>query len=392
MKPHEKSRIRFALVGTGMFARSQHVPNLLSHPDAELVLLCDRDDESLKSAAAQAPSARLTHDFRQAVADPEVDAIVLATTETFRLPLIEAAARAGKPVYCEKPLAKDLADAKRISEIVTESGIPFCVGHNRRCSPAMVDAQRIFSAHLRSPRPCPWRYRREAGVDFPGEEHLAAISIRINDDWWSWKGVHLQGQNAEIGLLISENTHFVDLACWFLGSRPVDVTTVQTGLLNHAVTIRFEGGHLASILSCANGTFGYPKELYEAMAHGGIVVVDGMLEVRTAGIEGAPPITAYPPLGDRHPSFGACGGLHGWLEKKRQACLEASGSGRPMDQFTAEPDKGHARMLGEFIREIRGERPPVSPVQDALLALKVCVASVMSKHERRTVRVDEVNP
>lgn len=389
--PQSLAPVRFALVGTGILARSQHLPNLLSNPDTEPVLLCDLDEKSLQLASVLAPKARTTRDFREAVNDPSVDAIVLATAETFRVPLIEAAAHAGKPVYCEKPLAKDLAGARRIVELVRASGIPFCAGHNRRCSPAMEDAQRIFSSHMSAPRPCAWRYRRDSAPALDNETGLAAISIRINDDWWSWKGVHLQGQNAKIGLLISENTHFVDIARWFLGSQPLDVTTVATGLLNHTVTIRFEGGHLATITSCANGTFGYPKELYEAMGNGGIVVVDGMLEVRTAGIAGAAPLTNYEPLADKHPTLGAAGGVQGWLEKKRAACQEAVEAGDPLRQFTAEPDKGHARMLGEFVREIRGERLPVCSAQDACLALEVCVASAISKCEGRTVAISEVS-
>jgi len=47
-------------------------------------------------------------------------------------------------------------------------------------------------------------------------------------------------------------------------------------------------------------------------------------------------------------------------------------------------------MLGEFLREIRGERPPVSPAEDALLALEICVASAISKREGRTVSMAEV--
>jgi len=109
-------------------------------------------------------------------------------------------------------MAKDLEEARRIVEVVSSSGIPFCLGHNRRCSPAMVDAQRIFARHMQAPAPCLWRYAREPRVPLDHVSGQAALSIRINDDWWSWKGVHLQGQNSEIGLLISENTHFADIA------------------------------------------------------------------------------------------------------------------------------------------------------------------------------------
>jgi predicted dehydrogenase len=95
-------------------------------------------------------------------------------------------------------------------------------------------------------------------------------------------------------------------------------------------------------------------------------------------------------LNDRHPSVGPEGGLQGWLDKKSAACREAEETGDPMRQFTAEPDKGHRRMLREFIREIRGERPPVCPVQDAILATRVCLAAAKSYLENRAVELSEI--
>ncbi|HWL52172.1 MAG TPA: Gfo/Idh/MocA family oxidoreductase [Chthoniobacteraceae bacterium] len=385
--------ISFAVIGAGMLARSLHLPNLLQTDVTTLHTCCDLDEKALQECRAIAPDVKLSTDYRAVIHDPEVEALIVATTEKFRVPIIEEAAKAGKPVYCEKPLAKNLEEALEIERLVEASGIPFCVGHNRRCSPAMVDAQRIFAAHMKAPGACGWRYNREGAgrAKLDHEDGIAAMSIRINDDWWSWKNVHLQGQNAEIGLMLSEDTHFMDIAAWFMQAEPVEVMTTFSGILVHQISVKFEGGHIASILSSANGSFGYPKELYEAIGRGGVVAVDHMVEVRTAGIEGAPLITTYPMLRDRHPAVGTEGGLHGWLKKKEAACSEASAGGDMMKQFTAEPDKGHARMLREFVREIRGEREPVSPVQDAVRAVRMCLAAVKSKREGRPVALSEIH-
>ena len=61
-----------------------------------------------------------------------------------------------------------------------------------------------------------------------------------------------------------------------------------------------------------------------------------------------------------------------------------------MQQFTAEPDKGHRRMLQEFIREIRGERGPVCPVADAVTATRICLAAAQSYLEERSVALTEI--
>jgi predicted dehydrogenase len=384
------SPVRFALVGTGLLARSQHLPNLLADGSAQLGFLCDVDSRALGAASEMAPGIPMTSSYLEAVGSPLVDAVVLSTTEAFRLPVIEAAAALGKPVYCEKPLAATLAEARAIESVVKNSGIAFCVGHNRRCSPAMVEARRIFRNHRSNAASCPWRYRRPEGPDLEAESGQAAVFIRINDDWWSWKAIHLQGENAEIGLLIAENTHFADIASWLLEAEPVEVMTLASGVTQHVVAIKYDGGHMASICSSANGSFGYPKELYECIGNGGIVVVDGMLEVRTAGVPGVPDRIVFDTVNDRHPHLGTGGGLEAWREKKRAACAEAETSGDALAQFTAEPDKGHARMLEAFVSEIRGLSAPVSPVSDAIRALRICLASVRSKNEKRSVLLSEI--
>jgi len=223
-----------------------------------------------------------------------------------------------------------------------------------------------------------------------GQDGVPFVSIRINDDWRSWKFIHLTGQNSEFGLLLGEMTHFVDLARLFLDAEAVRVFAMHNGILNHAVSIEFANQAIVNISMFSNGTFGYPKELIEAAGNGGIVVCDHMLEIRTAGIAGAEPLEKFPFLSDRHPDIGQEGGLSGWLAKKQAGCREAEETGDPLRQFTAEPNKGHALLLEEFIREIRGERPPVSPIKDAVEVTRICLAALKSAAEKRVVAVKEI--
>jgi len=385
-------KTRFAVIGCGLMARGTHLPNLLKVEEAVLETCCDLSEENLAACAPFSPRKTST-DFREVAADPDVDVLLVATTERFRLPIVEAAAAAGKAVYVEKPMADTLENALAIERIVTESGIPFCVGHNRRCSPAMMEARELFVSQMRSPEPCPWRFEREGSeaLDIGPNPGAPVISIRINDDWKSWKPVHLESElNRRVGLVLSEGTHFADLANWFLDSEPLTVYCAGYGVLNHTFIIRYANGGMATIAVAATGSFGYPKELLEAMGNAAIVAVDHMLEVRTAGIAGAPAVKRYPLASDRLPKVGTEGGLHGWLAKKRAACEEAARLGDPMLQFGCEPDKGHLRMLREFIGEIRGQRGPVSPAISAVLATRVCLAAARSLMEERVVAVSEI--
>ncbi len=383
--------LRFAVVGCGALARSRHIPNLVRSKKAVLRTCCDVSEAALQACRETWDVPRVSTDWREALRDPEVDAVVLATTEKLRLPVIRLAAELRKPIYVEKPIAKDLETLYEIQSVVHDAGIPFCAGHNRRNAPAMIEAHAVFRRHMEHPVPCPWRWDREPELkpDLP-EDGVASFNCRINDDWYSWKAWVFDKTQAPHGPMLFEMTHFTDLCNWFLDARPVQVAAMETGMLNHAVIIRYEHGELATINLCANGTFGYPKELYEAMGNGGIVVVDHMLEVRTAGIADAPSRIVYPMLEDRHPEVGGEGGVSGWLAKKRAACVEVVQTGDPMRLFTAEPDKGHAHALDRFVDEIRGTGPVVCGVDDAVLATRVAFAAVRSAREKRYVDLTEV--
>ena len=383
--------LRVAVIGCGSVARSQHIPNIVRSSRMILHTCVDLDDTVLAECRDVFGARHIRKDYEAAISDPEVDMICLATTERLRLPVIALAASAGKPVYVEKPLAMTLEEMRKIQQVVLASGFPFCVGHNRRASPAMLDAQRIFRQHMTHPQPCPWRWRRE-GDNLPSlpDDGVPSVSVRINDDWYSWKGWVFDKAQAPHGPMLFEMTHFTDVCNWFLAEEPVEVTAVETGMLNMAVIVRYRSGALATIVIGNNGTMGYCKELYEFMGNGGYLAIVHMLEVRTAAIEGAPAITTYPMVHDRHPQIGIEGGVPGWLAKKRTACDEAAAHNDPLLQFTAEPDKGHAHALERFVDQILGNGPEVCGVEAAVLATRVAFAAIRSARERRPVPLAEV--
>lgn len=384
--------IRFAVVGCGMLARMQHLPNIVRSSNMQLQVCCDLSSENLAICEREFQPVRMTEDFYDAVNDAQVDAICLATTEKLRLPVIKAAADADKPIYVEKPLATSLAEMEKIRAVVHEAGIAFCIGHNRRSSPAMLDAHRIFRGHMEQPVPCAWRFEREGDARPDMElDGVAAMAVRINDDWHSWKSWVFDKTQAPHGPMLFEMTHFTDLCNWFMADEPVAVQAMQVEPFNHGVLIRYRGGAMASIFMSSNGTFGYPKELYEMMGQGAVVAVDHMVEMRTAGIAEAPAKQVYPLLNDRHADVGTEGGLAGWLAKKRAACEEAVRKDDPMLQFTAEPDKGHARQLERFVTQIRGEGPVVCGVDDAISASRVAFAAIRSTQNERSVKLSELD-
>jgi predicted dehydrogenase len=383
--------MNFAVIGCGQLARGQHIPNLAASTRAVLHTCCDVDEQALALCRDEYGARKTCGDFEQVFADPEIEAVVVATTEKLRLPILRAACEAGKAVYCEKPVAATLEQLGEIHRLVRESNIPFCVGHNRRSSPAMLDANRIFRGHMDAPQPQPWRFDRE-GPARPAlaEDAAVGMHIRINDDWYSWKAWALDKTHAPHGAMLFEMTHFTDICNWMIDAEPLEATAYRSGELNCGVILGYDDGSVATIGMYGNGTFGYMKELYEMFGRGGAVIVDHMLEVRTAGIESAPARTTYPMLKDRHGGVGGELGVPGWLAKKRLACCEAAEARDPLLAFTAEPDKGHARQIERFIDEIRGDGPRVCGIDEAVRATRAAFAAVHSAESGRTFRLDEL--
>src|SRR5690606_34840892 len=131
---------------------------------------------------------------------------------------------------------------------------------------------------------------------------------------------------------INEMTHFFDLARWFLQKEATHVMALGQGPLSHTVAITFEDQSQFTVVAGANGTFAYPKELLEISANGGMLVVDHMLEVRTAGMRQAPARLTYPVRNDPWPEIPS-DGLPGWLERKQLACQQAAAKNDPTIQL-----------------------------------------------------------
>ncbi|WNK00715.1 Gfo/Idh/MocA family oxidoreductase [Thalassospiraceae bacterium LMO-JJ14] len=88
----------------------------------------------------------LRDDFAELLNDSDIDAIVLATPHTQHVDQIIAAAKAGKPVFCDKPLALTAADARRAADAMQAANLPLCVGFNRRFLPAMIKLRELATS------------------------------------------------------------------------------------------------------------------------------------------------------------------------------------------------------------------------------------------------------
>ena len=141
--------IGVGLVGSGFMGRAHALafrtaPSVFDLPvRPRLALLADRDEPTAERAAAQLGFARSTGDWRALIDDPDVDLVAIAAPNLLHKPIALAALAAGKPVYCEKPLATNLHDAREMADAADASGLTTAVGFNYLHNPMVALAREI---------------------------------------------------------------------------------------------------------------------------------------------------------------------------------------------------------------------------------------------------------
>ncbi|OUY78737.1 oxidoreductase, partial [Klebsiella pneumoniae] len=120
---------RFALVGSG-FIGQVHAASLARHEGSALTMVADAAPERAQALASRYGARAVT--VNEAIHSDAIDAVLIASSTPSHAELLEAAARAGKAVYCEKPIDLSLARAREVVERVLPLNVPVTVGFNRR--------------------------------------------------------------------------------------------------------------------------------------------------------------------------------------------------------------------------------------------------------------------
>jgi predicted dehydrogenase len=112
--------------------------------DVHMHTLCGRNEAAVKAAAEKFGWTNFETDWRKVVANPEIDVIDVSTPGNLHAEIAIAAAEAGKAVFCEKPIANTLAEAKSMLDAVQKAGVPNAVFHNYRKAPAVALAKKLI--------------------------------------------------------------------------------------------------------------------------------------------------------------------------------------------------------------------------------------------------------
>jgi 1,5-anhydro-D-fructose reductase (1,5-anhydro-D-mannitol-forming) len=172
-------KIRWGAIGCGDVCEVKSGPGFQKASGSELVAVMRRDRDKAADYAARHGVPRFYADAEALVADPEVDAVYVATPPSTHLLYTRLAARAGKPVYVEKPMAPTRADCDQMIAACAQAGVPLFVAYYRRALPRFVriasllqegrlgDVQAVTVTLVRPPEPgldpanLPWRVRPE---------------------------------------------------------------------------------------------------------------------------------------------------------------------------------------------------------------------------------------
>ena len=120
--PNQSNTLRVGVIGIGAFAEQCHLPGLHSHPQAEVVAICGRRSDRLRSLADRFNVPAVHTDYRELCARSDLDAITIATANRDHAEHAIAAFAAGKHVFCEKPMATSVTRARQMVRAAEESG------------------------------------------------------------------------------------------------------------------------------------------------------------------------------------------------------------------------------------------------------------------------------
>ena len=137
--------VRVGMTGIGRWGRHL-LRNFATLPGSDLRWICDPDPELLADRVAAHPAARPTTAFEDLLADPELEAVVLATPVPTHHDLARRALEAGKHVFVEKPMTFSAAEARDLRDTVQRTGRTLMVGHLLRYHPGIVKVRELIDA------------------------------------------------------------------------------------------------------------------------------------------------------------------------------------------------------------------------------------------------------
>lgn len=146
MKKIKGDTVCWGVLGVGNVCEVKSAPAMKIIPNSRLVAVMRRNEEKVKDYALRQDVPKWYTSAEELVNDPEVNAIYIATPPNAHLELTKLAAKAGKPVYVEKPMARTFAECKEMIAVCEEAGVPLYVAYYRRALPHFLKIKELMQA------------------------------------------------------------------------------------------------------------------------------------------------------------------------------------------------------------------------------------------------------
>ncbi len=226
--------IKAALVGLGWWGQ-MHIRATAGSDKLKFVRGIDIAPDNARDFCAEY-GLKLSSDYNDALNDPEIDAVFLATPHSLHADQIVAAAAAGKHAFTEKPFALKKADGERAVAAAAAAGIQLGLGHNYRYLPALAEIKKLIDAGSLGKL-----HHLEANLSHEGQ-----IGIK------TWRR---SSDEAPTGGIIHFGAHMIDLLCWYAGEMTEVYGQTATHVLDDdvgTVLIKFQSGtmgYLADLMA-----------------------------------------------------------------------------------------------------------------------------------------------
>ncbi|MBN9431136.1 MAG: inositol 2-dehydrogenase [Bosea sp.] len=327
--------VRLGLLGAGRIGKV-HAAAIAAVPGARLVAVADAFPDAAKALAASTGAEVREADAIMAASD--IDAVLITTPTDLHATMIEQAAKAGKAIFCEKPIDLDVQRVRDCLGVVAKAGVPLMVGFNRRFDPNFVEVRRqidagtigkveMVSITSRDPAPPPADYIKRSG-----------------------------------GLFRDMTIHDFDMARFLLGEEPVSVYASASVLVDPvigelgdydsaSVVLTTASGRIAQISNTRRATYGYDQRI-EVLGEKGLVSAENLraTNVEIANAEGY----------------------------RREPLLNFF-----MTRYT----EAYRAEIAAFIATIAAGKPVSPSGEDGLRALLLADAALRSAKEKRAVEV-----
>jgi predicted dehydrogenase len=144
----DESRLKVGILGCGPIAQAAHFESAVKARNAELYAICDVAEDLLHRMACTYHPQKTFSNYDEMLADPAVDAVIVATSDAFHVPSAMAALKAGKHVLCEKPVGVSVDEVESLKQEVKRSGRLFQVGHMKRFDAGLQSAKAFIDCEM----------------------------------------------------------------------------------------------------------------------------------------------------------------------------------------------------------------------------------------------------